>query len=306
MTRLAEALQPMLAGASLTEPIVRVSGLGKRYSADGPLALSEISFDVVEGELLAVVGPSGCGKTTLIRLLCGLTAPSMGEVLYEGGPVSRPPREFAVVFQDYSRSLFPWLDVLGNVTFPLRNMGLSRAERVRRAEGALADVGLHGVERTYPWKLSGGLQQRVAIARALVSGPQVMLLDEPFASVDAMTRADLQDLLLRIHTRRRAQPRDDRACDPRHRRGGLSRRPRARPHSAARARRRHDRDRARAAARADRAPAAHRRFLPSAIESTRSSKPRRNDHDRPRIDPACVSGRRRAAAGRRGSRSSPP
>ena len=179
---------------------MRVSGLGKRYSDDRPFALSEVTFDVETGELLAIVGPSGCGKTTLIRVLCGLTAASAGEVLYEGRPVTRPPREFAVVFQDYSRSLFPWLDVLGNVTFPLRNMGLTRAERARRAEAALADVGLHGVERTYPWKLSGGMQQRVAIARALVSGPRVILLDEPFASVDAMTRADLQDLLLRIHT----------------------------------------------------------------------------------------------------------
>ena len=182
-----------------TDSRLRVSGLGKRYSDNTPPALSHISFEVATGELLAIVGPSGCGKTTLLRLLCGLTRASTGEVLYDGRPVLHPPREFALVFQDYSRSLFPWLDVLGNVTFPLRGSGLTRAERRERAEAALVAVGLRGVARTYPWRLSGGMQQRVAIARALVSDPQVLLLDEPFASVDGLTRADLQDLLLRIH-----------------------------------------------------------------------------------------------------------
>jgi NitT/TauT family transport system ATP-binding protein len=172
----------------------------KRYADDGPDALTGITFEVEAGELLAIVGPSGCGKTTLLRLLCGLTPASAGVVLYDGRPVLRPPREFAVVFQDYSRSLFPWLNVMRNVTFPLRNSGLTRAERATRAQAALAEVGLHGVARSYPWQLSGGMQQRVAIARALVSRPQVLLLDEPFASVDALTRADLQDLLLLIHT----------------------------------------------------------------------------------------------------------
>jgi NitT/TauT family transport system ATP-binding protein len=181
-------------------PTLRVSGLAKRYSDDAPPALSELTFDVARGELLAIVGPSGCGKTTLLRLLCGLTPASAGEVQFEGRPVLSPPRAFAVVFQDYSRSLFPWLTVIRNVMFPLRGLGLTRRERTRRAEVALAEVGLSGVARTYPWKLSGGMQQRVAIARALVSRPQVLLLDEPFASVDALTRADLQDLLLRIHT----------------------------------------------------------------------------------------------------------
>src|SRR5688572_31291047 len=180
-------------------PALRVSGLGKRYSEDGPAALSDVTFEVADGELLAIVGPSGCGKTTLLRLLCGLMPSTNGAVFFHGRPVLHPPREFALVFQDYSRSLFPWLDVVGNVTFPLRGAGLTRAERRLLAEAALAAVGLRGVARTYPWRLSGGMQQRVAIARALVSGPQVLLLDEPFASVDALTRADLQDLLLQIH-----------------------------------------------------------------------------------------------------------
>jgi NitT/TauT family transport system ATP-binding protein len=199
VSRLAETGRAGSASSPATGPTLRVSGLAKRYSDDAPPALTEIMFEVSEGELLAVVGPSGCGKTTLLRLLCGLTPATAGEVLYEGRPVLHPPREFAVVFQDYSRSLFPWLDVMGNVTFPLLRSGLARSERVVRAEAVLAEVGLHGVAHTYPWKLSGGMQQRVAIARALVSRPRVLLLDEPFASVDALTRADLQDLLLRIH-----------------------------------------------------------------------------------------------------------
>ncbi len=200
MTRVAEIVAPASVSPRSTGPTLRVSGLGKRYSEDAPQALTDITFEVPAGELLAIVGPSGCGKTTLLRLLCGLTSASTGEVLYDGKPVLRPPREFAVVFQDYSRSLFPWLDVMRNVTFGLGGSGLTRSERATRAEAALAAVGLHGVGRTHPWKLSGGMQQRVAIARALVSSPQVLLLDEPFASVDALTRADLQDLLLRIHS----------------------------------------------------------------------------------------------------------
>jgi NitT/TauT family transport system ATP-binding protein len=126
--------------------ILHVSRVAKRYAENGPAALSDVSFDVAEGELLAVVGPSGCGKTTLLRLLSGLAAPSDGAVFLDGRPVLRPPREVALVFQDYSRSLFPWLSVLRNVMFPLRGAGLSRAERVARAEGVLGQMGLAGVE----------------------------------------------------------------------------------------------------------------------------------------------------------------
>jgi len=180
--------------------VLRVTQLGKRYGSEGPAALSGVSFDVAEGELLAVVGPSGCGKTTLLRLLCGLTPPSDGAVLVNGRPVLGPPRELALVFQDYSRSLFPWLSVLRNVMFPLRGVGLSKAERIVRAEAALVEMGLHGVARKYPWELSGGMQQRVALARAIVSRPEILLLDEPFASVDALTRAELQDVLLRVQS----------------------------------------------------------------------------------------------------------
>ena len=179
--------------------VLRVAALGKRYSSAGPPVLTDVTFDVAEGELVALVGPSGCGKTTLLRIMCGLLAPSEGTVLLDGSPVVRPSGKVALVFQDYSRSLFPWLTVLGNVTFPLGRDGLSRTERVARAEAALGEVGLEGVGSKYPWQLSGGMQQRVAIARALVSRPEVVFLDEPFASVDALTRAELQDVLLAVH-----------------------------------------------------------------------------------------------------------
>ena len=180
-------------------PVLRVSGLGKRYGKRGTAALTDVSFDVADGELLAIVGPSGCGKTTLLRLLCGLTPPTEGAVLLDGRPVVRPPREVAIVFQDYSRSLFPWLTVIRNVMFPLRRAGLTRRGKIERAETVLREMGLHGVAERYPWQLSGGMQQRVAIARALVSQPELLLLDETFASVDALTRADLQDVVLSVH-----------------------------------------------------------------------------------------------------------
>jgi NitT/TauT family transport system ATP-binding protein len=135
-------------------------------------------------------------------MLCGLTQPSEGTVLFDGRPVAGPPREIAIVFQDYSRSLFPWLTVVRNVMFPLRNVDLSKAAKIERADAVLWEMGLDGTATRYPWQLSGGMQQRVAIARALVSQPELLLLDEPFASVDALTRAELQDVLLRVHDSR--------------------------------------------------------------------------------------------------------
>ena len=127
-------------------------------------------------------------------------------MLVDGRRVVRPPREVALVFQDYSRSLFPWLTVIRNVMFPLHGVGLRKAERVERASAVLAEMGLDDVSHKYPWELSGGMQQRVAIARALVSRPEILLLDEPFASVDALTRAELQDVLLRVHGTREGRP----------------------------------------------------------------------------------------------------
>jgi NitT/TauT family transport system ATP-binding protein len=161
-----------------------------------------IDLKVAEGELVSIVGPSGCGKTTLLRSIAGLLTPTHGTITLRGDRVDQVPDGLAVVFQDYSRSLFPWLTVRDNVGLPLRRRGLGRAARRQAALEALADVGLGQVAHQYPWQLSGGMQQRVAIARALASRPLLLLMDEPFGSVDAQTREDLEDLVLRVHSSR--------------------------------------------------------------------------------------------------------
>jgi NitT/TauT family transport system ATP-binding protein len=179
---------------------LEVSGVGHRYGPQGAAALHEVSFDARPGELLCIVGPSGCGKSTLLRAVAGLLTPSCGEVRVDGTPVTGVPAGLAVVFQDYGRSLYPWLSVRGNVELPLRAR-TGRDERRARAEEALRQVGLDGHGGQRPRQLSGGMQQRVAIARALAHRPSLMLMDEPFASVDAQTRAGLEDLLLRVRAR---------------------------------------------------------------------------------------------------------
>src|SRR5205085_1230192 len=157
-------------------------------------AVGDVSFAVEDRELVCVVGPSGCGKTTLLKCIGGLLQPTRGEVLVAGKRVAGPPEEMALVFQEYSRSLMPWLSVRGNVALPLRHKRLARRERSALVEDALRSVGLAGFMDHYPWQLSGGMQQRVAIARALAYQPAILLMDEPFASVDAQTRGDLEDL----------------------------------------------------------------------------------------------------------------
>jgi NitT/TauT family transport system ATP-binding protein len=157
-----------------------------------------VSFEVREGEFVCVVGPSGCGKTTLLKCIAGLLRPSRGEVLLRGRRITGPPEELALVFQEYSRSLLPWASVRDNVLLPLRHKKLSRPDRAGLVEGSLAAVGLTRFLDHYPWQLSGGMQQRVAIARALAYQPSILLCDEPFASVDAQTRGDLEDLILQV------------------------------------------------------------------------------------------------------------
>ncbi|MFC3493703.1 ABC transporter ATP-binding protein [Glycomyces rhizosphaerae] len=181
----------------MTAHMLRVNGIGKDYPRDGGVftAIDELTFAVDEGELLCLVGPSGCGKTTLLRCVAGLLEPTRGEAVVDGKPVSGPPDGTAVVFQEYGRSLFPWMRVGANVDLPLRRLGLSRAQRAERVAEALAMVDLGGFARSYPWQLSGGMQQRVAIARAIAYRPRLLLMDEPFAAVDAQTRADLEDLI---------------------------------------------------------------------------------------------------------------
>ncbi|MEU3625642.1 ABC transporter [Amycolatopsis coloradensis] len=180
--------------------MLEVSGLNHRYGAGekAHIAVNDLSFTVEAGQLASIVGPSGCGKSTLLRCIAGLVKPTSGRVSLHGDDVSGVPEDLAVVFQDYSRSLFPWLSVAKNVEFPLRWRDLSRAERRTRAQEALESVGLSGVGAKFPWQLSGGMQQRVSIARALASRPALLLMDEPFASVDAQTRFELEDLTRRV------------------------------------------------------------------------------------------------------------
>lgn len=177
-----------------------VSSLEKTYPVKGGgfTAVSDMSFTVNEGELFSIVGPSGAGKTTLLRCVAGLDQPTSGSVTFNGRRVDGPPDNFAVVFQDYARSLFPWITVAKNVELPLMKKGISPAERQARVVQALDEVGLADAAHKKPFQLSGGMQQRVAIARAIAYRPAVLIMDEPFASVDAQTRADLEDLLLRV------------------------------------------------------------------------------------------------------------
>jgi NitT/TauT family transport system ATP-binding protein len=180
--------------------MLEIKGLTKTYgSGDRAVrAIGNVGFEVADGELVCVVGPSGCGKTTLLKCIGGLLRPSGGEVRLNGKRVTGPPEEMALVFQEYGRSLMPWASVRDNVLLPLRHKRLSRAERSRLVDDALASVDLTRFGKHYPWQLSGGMQQRVAIARALAYQPSILLMDEPFASVDAQTRGDLEDLVLRL------------------------------------------------------------------------------------------------------------
>ena len=187
--------------AAVRSPILSVQGLSKSYrTPSGPrLVLDHIDLEVERGQFLCIVGPSGAGKTTLLRCLAGLMPPTEGAAYLGGEKIDKPPARLAVVFQDYSRSLMPWMSVEANVELPLRSKGLSKAERTISARAALHAVGLPASTRDqYPWQLSGGMQQRVAIARALAFEPEALLMDEPFASVDAQTRADLEDLILSL------------------------------------------------------------------------------------------------------------
>jgi NitT/TauT family transport system ATP-binding protein len=188
-----------------TAPVISLRDVRKVYAraakegaAGAKVALADITFDVARGEFACVVGPSGAGKTTLLRTMAGLAQPTSGEALFEGAPLRSVPPAIGVVFQDYGRSLYPWLTVTRNVELPLRVRGVPRSERAERVAEVLASVGLADAGRSYPWQLSGGMQQRVAIARALAYRPDLLLMDEPFASVDAQTRFELEDLILRV------------------------------------------------------------------------------------------------------------
>ena len=164
-----------------------------RLALGGKCIIEGLSFTVAQGEFACVVGPSGCGKTTLLRLVTGLLTPSRGEVRRLGKAVHGPSREVAIVFQDYGRALLPWRTAAGNIGLALEAMGTPRHERAERITNLLDKVGLSGHGDKYPAQLSGGMQQRVQIARCLAQEPRILLMDEPFGALDALTRQALQD-----------------------------------------------------------------------------------------------------------------
>jgi NitT/TauT family transport system ATP-binding protein len=190
---------------SSRKPIIEITGLRKVYEGRtrSVEAIRDVTCSVGAGELVCILGPSGAGKTTLLKCIAGLLPPSGGAVILEGETVSEPPAAMAVVFQEYGRSLFPWLSVHDNVELPLKQKGVPVARRRELVRDALAAVDLADVHAAYPWQLSGGMQQRVAIARAVAYEPHVLLMDEPFAAVDAQTRADLEDLIRKLWRRMR-------------------------------------------------------------------------------------------------------
>ena len=182
-------------------PILEVENLSKSYRqlrGENTPAIGNVTCKVEAGEFVSFVGPSGCGKTTLLMTIAGLIEPTSGRVIVKGEEVKGPPPNLVLVFQEYNKSLFAWRTILGNVRFGLE----ARGDRTPGAESKTRElidiVGLKGFEKHYPWELSGGMQQRVAIARALAYEPEVLLMDEPFGSLDALTRLELEDTLLRV------------------------------------------------------------------------------------------------------------
>ncbi|MBX3093332.1 MAG: ABC transporter ATP-binding protein [Cryobacterium sp.] len=180
--------------------LLEVQHVRKVYSSGGTEfeAIRDLDFRVSDGEFLCIVGPSGAGKTTLLRCIGGLLDVTSGSVSLAGARVTSPPEGMAIVFQEYGRSLFPWLTVRQNVELPLREKKVPATRRAELVSDALEAVGLAHVPDSYPWQLSGGMQQRVAIARAVAYQPRILLMDEPFAAVDAQTRAELEDLVFSL------------------------------------------------------------------------------------------------------------
>jgi len=181
-----------------TTPGIRLSGVSKTYrTRDGDVpSLQPLDFHINAGEFFVVVGPSGCGKSTLLKLISGLLPPSSGEIFVEGEAVTKPHGNVGIVFQN--SLLLPWRNILNNVMLPIDMKRLSREEYLPRAKSLLKLVGLEGFERKLPWQLSGGMQQRASICRALVHDPKIILMDEPFGALDAMTRERMNVELMRI------------------------------------------------------------------------------------------------------------
>jgi NitT/TauT family transport system ATP-binding protein len=190
---------------SETTPVLEIENLHKAYEHEFTdeiiTAIESVSFSIAKGEFVSILGPSGCGKTTVLNIIAGFLKPTSGRILLNGRSIDGPGPDRGVVFQSFA--LFPWRTVLGNVAFGLKMRGVPRAKREASAREYLKLVHLEGFEQRYPHELSGGMRQRAGVARVLANEPAVMLMDEPFASVDAQTRMGLQQDLIAIWERRR-------------------------------------------------------------------------------------------------------
>jgi ABC-type nitrate/sulfonate/bicarbonate transport system ATPase subunit len=180
--------------------MIELRGIAKTFPTqngnDPTVALENVNLQIESDEFVSIIGPSGCGKTTVLKMIAGLVAPDSGTLTIDGVPVTSPGPDRAVVFQNFA--LLPWANVLTNVAFGLELRAVPRGEREATAAELIRQVGLQGFERHYPRQLSGGMQQRVGLARALAVNPKILLMDEPFAAVDAQTRRSLQEDLLRL------------------------------------------------------------------------------------------------------------
>ena len=182
--------------------ILSAEGVRKIYqgTAADTEAIDDLSFSIAENEFVAIVGPSGCGKTTLLRLVAGLNPPTAGTIRLYGQRIDGIVRDLVLVFQDYGRSLLPWRNAASNVALALEHASIDKREKERLVAEALETVGLGAFAAHYPWEMSGGMQQRLQIARAIAFRPRILLMDEPFGSLDALTRFELEDNLLRLWT----------------------------------------------------------------------------------------------------------
>ena len=181
-------------------PILEIKNVSKYFfdpKKNITEAIDKLAFDIEENSFVTLVGPSGCGKSTILRCICGLMEPTDGEVLFKNRKITAPRKEITLIFQEYSDSLLPWKSVLMNVTFVMKGK-TDKNTKIEKAKEILEKVGLEGFEDHYTWQLSGGMQQRLAIARALAYEAPILLMDEPFASVDAQTRTSLENEMLSI------------------------------------------------------------------------------------------------------------
>ena len=186
----------MTSGDAAQVPVIEFGGISLAYG--GRPIISDLSLQVGRGEIVCIIGPSGCGKTSALRMAGGLVQPDSGAVRLLGEPLTAPRRDVAIVFQDYGKALLPWRTAHANVALALEAAGVPRRERDGRIRSLLAKVGLAGHDDKYPTEMSGGMQQRIQIARCLAQDPAVLLMDEPFGALDAMTRQGLQDEMLSI------------------------------------------------------------------------------------------------------------